>query len=255
MNTDKVKSIIATIVADTQRKYRKQYASAVWQDTKLKELGIFDLMPKGFRHSDADAVLKAAQQGEGYTGGFDAYGEGYDVRIDAHPLYQAMNEVEVVEEPAVVASSAEVAATSTRTVRQPKTTSATGIVNTDVYSKDGIELTVEAWELVAALDAREQAKANIYNTETEQTEIYLDMVAGAAYEGEKESDVAEAKRLIKLGKELFEQGYRIKSSEKRQLGCLHSYLLPDEAIAWCVAFAGYIAAHEQERYVYVIKKS
>lgn len=82
MNTQKVQELINREIAELHNRIggkavRHQYAPAKWQIAKLTELGIIDLMPKGFGHSDASAVIEAATtQG---TAVFNAYGEGEEI--------------------------------------------------------------------------------------------------------------------------------------------------------------------------------
>lgn len=99
MNTQKVQELINKEIAELHSRIggkaaRKQYAPAKWQIAKLTELGIIDLMPAGFGHSDACAVIKAATT-KG-TAVFNAYGEGE--AVPASELNQAVNEVEPVIE-------------------------------------------------------------------------------------------------------------------------------------------------------------
>lgn len=93
MNSQKVQELINKEIAELHSRIggkaaRKQYQPAKWQIAKLTELGILDLMPKGFGHSDADAVIKAATT-KG-TAVFNAYGEGEE--IAATDLNQAIEE-------------------------------------------------------------------------------------------------------------------------------------------------------------------
>lgn len=53
---------------------RKQYPAGKAQIVTLSELGIINLMPKGFGHSDAAAVIAEANRVK--TAVFNAYGEG-----------------------------------------------------------------------------------------------------------------------------------------------------------------------------------
>ena len=95
MNTQKVQELINKEIAELHSRIggkaaRKQYTPAKWQLAKLTELGIIDLMPAGFGHSDASAVIEAATT-KG-TAVFNAYGEGE--AISASELTTAVNEVE-----------------------------------------------------------------------------------------------------------------------------------------------------------------
>lgn len=97
MNTQKVQELINQEIAKLHKQIggkaaRKQYAPAKWQIAKLTDLGIIDLMPEGFGHSDADAVIKAATTVG--TAVFNAYGEGE--AVPASELNQAVNEAESV---------------------------------------------------------------------------------------------------------------------------------------------------------------
>lgn len=108
MNKQKVQELINQEIAELHARIggkaaRKQYAPAKWQIAKLTELGIIDLMPAGFGHSDADVVIKAATTEK--TAIFNAYGEGETVL--ATDLYKAINEAEpeVTETKTFVVSS------------------------------------------------------------------------------------------------------------------------------------------------------
>lgn len=97
MNREKAQTIINQIISDLHERIggkaaRKQYAPAKHQIATLEQLGIIDLMPKGFGHSDAKAVIEEAQRGESTV--MNAYGEG--VEVGASDLYNAINEVEII---------------------------------------------------------------------------------------------------------------------------------------------------------------
>lgn len=98
MNSSKVQSEIQKIISELHTRIGgkaacKQYSPAKWQIEKLTELGILELMPTKFGHSDADAVIKAATASR--TAIMNAAGEGEE--IAASDLYLAINEVEAVE--------------------------------------------------------------------------------------------------------------------------------------------------------------
>lgn len=100
MNSEKVQTIITEIVSELHNRIggkaaRKQYPPAKHQIETLTQLGILELMPKGFGHSDAKAVIEAAQTGGKMVGGFNADGEGDVTTSKASKLYQAIHEVEV----------------------------------------------------------------------------------------------------------------------------------------------------------------
>lgn len=90
MNREAIKTEISNIIDQHQKQIRhaRQYAPAKWQVTKLTELGIIDLMPAKFGHSDASAVIEAATAAK--TAVMNAYGEGDE--IAASKLYKLMNE-------------------------------------------------------------------------------------------------------------------------------------------------------------------
>lgn len=105
MNSEKVQTIITEIISELHNRIggkaaRKQYVPAKHQIEDLTRLGILELMPKGFGHADAKAVIEEAQRGK--TAVMNAYGEGET--IGASKLYQAINEVEAeVSEPFEIA--------------------------------------------------------------------------------------------------------------------------------------------------------
>ncbi len=94
MNTEKVQQEISNIISELHTRIggkaaRKQYPVAKHQMATLEELGILDLMPSGFGHSDAKAVIEAAQADEQV--GFNSYGEG-DVTSASSKLYDLLHE-------------------------------------------------------------------------------------------------------------------------------------------------------------------
>lgn len=98
MNSEKVQTIINEIISDLHARIggkaaRKQYPVSKHQIETLTELGIIELMPKGFGHADAKAVIEEAQRSS--TAVMNAYGEGEE--IGSSKLYQALNEVETPE--------------------------------------------------------------------------------------------------------------------------------------------------------------
>jgi hypothetical protein len=100
MNSEKVQTIITEIISEFHSRIggkaaRKQAPVAKHQIKTLTELGILELMPKGFGHGDARVVIEAAQDAGGkQIGGFNAYGEGDVTTSHASALYQAINEIE-----------------------------------------------------------------------------------------------------------------------------------------------------------------
>jgi hypothetical protein len=96
MNTEKVQNLINEVIETNRARIggkaaRKQYAPAKHQIVTLTELGILDLMPKGFGHSDASVVIAEAQRGESSV--MDANYEG--TGIASSNLYDALNEIEM----------------------------------------------------------------------------------------------------------------------------------------------------------------
>lgn len=98
MNSNQVKQEITNIIEQLHNRIggkaaRKQYTVAKWQIATLTELGIIDLMPAGFGHSDANAVIEAAKDGGKWVG------EGDQVTAtEPSELNKLLNEV--VVEPA-----------------------------------------------------------------------------------------------------------------------------------------------------------
>lgn len=92
MDRIKVQQKIQKIISDLHSEIgakasRKQYPAARWQIERLQALDILDLMPCGFGHSDATAVLKEAEASPSAV--FNAEGEGED--IPASTLHQAIH--------------------------------------------------------------------------------------------------------------------------------------------------------------------
>lgn len=93
MNSEKVQTIINQLINEHGRPVRKQYPVAKHQIQTLTELGILELMPVKFGHGDAKIVIEEAQRGA--TSVMSVDGEG--VEIGSSKLYDAINEVVVVE--------------------------------------------------------------------------------------------------------------------------------------------------------------
>jgi hypothetical protein len=98
MNTEKVQQEITAVLTTVKQASRKQYPVAKHQITSLTELGILELMPRGFGYTDAAVVIEAARDGGKLAGGMNAAGEGDVVRTNASALYLALNEVEEAAE-------------------------------------------------------------------------------------------------------------------------------------------------------------
>lgn len=97
MNREAVKNEIQNIISDLHKRIggkaaRKQYAVGKAQLVTLTELGIVDLMPEGFGHSDAKAVIEAAQD-SGKFGKYDALSDDAG-QYPASKLYTLLNTVE-----------------------------------------------------------------------------------------------------------------------------------------------------------------
>jgi len=86
MNNELVKQEIEKIIASEVDAAWRQYPAGVAQKKELTELGIIDLMPANFGHTDAKVVLEALQ--EKVTGNFD------DVVTFKSKLMELINEVE-----------------------------------------------------------------------------------------------------------------------------------------------------------------
>lgn len=92
MNTSKVQQIINQLIEEKQIHYARQYPVAKHQLAKLEELGILNLMPAKFGHTDAAVVIEAATASKSAV--MNAYGEGEETA--ASDLYAALHEVEEV---------------------------------------------------------------------------------------------------------------------------------------------------------------
>lgn len=84
---DEIHSIISELHQRIgERATRKQYPAGKQQIADLKALGIHDLMPSGFGHSDAKVVLEHATTGPHWVGGSTDEGEGSSVRDSGSKL-------------------------------------------------------------------------------------------------------------------------------------------------------------------------
>ena len=97
MNRETVKTEIQNIISDLHKRIggkaaRKQYAVGKAQREELTTLGIIDLMPEGFGHSDAKAVIEAAQDEGKWVGDFDQV-----EKMAASKLYTLLREVNTVD--------------------------------------------------------------------------------------------------------------------------------------------------------------
>ncbi len=94
---NEIQEEINNIVESNPNHYTKQYKIAKWQEAKLEELGIIDMMPNApyragyIGHSDAKAVIEAAEDSGKTTGGFDANSEGWEHTAKPSKLNQLLN--------------------------------------------------------------------------------------------------------------------------------------------------------------------
>lgn len=98
MNTTKVTEIINNELKayrDSIRHARQHPTSKKWL-VRLEELGILQYMPAKFGNSDAQHIVRCAEDAGHEVGGFNAYGEGDTMKTQPHALYLALNEVETV---------------------------------------------------------------------------------------------------------------------------------------------------------------
>lgn len=96
MNTEAIKAEITNVIAafrdSLPPKHKRQYNAAKWQIERLTELGIIELMPTGFQHGDAGAVIKAAESATSADAARNAGGD-FDVwTTSASELYKLLNE-------------------------------------------------------------------------------------------------------------------------------------------------------------------
>lgn len=103
MNTQAIQNEINNIIEANHSKLgkfaRKQHQIAKHQIATLTELGILELVPNApysqyIGHSDASAIIEAAQDSGKQVGGLTADGEGDYVTTSASKLYQLLNETE-----------------------------------------------------------------------------------------------------------------------------------------------------------------
>jgi hypothetical protein len=101
MNEAKVQTEIQNVINAIPRRSTRQYEIAKWMIKRLEELGIYHLMPKvgeGINnnfigHTDAKAVIAAADDSGTTTGGF-SNGEGWEHTSKPSTLYTLLNEQE-----------------------------------------------------------------------------------------------------------------------------------------------------------------
>jgi hypothetical protein len=94
MNREAVKTEIQNIISENRKaiRYARQYKPAKHQLATLTTLSIVDLMPEDFGHSDAKAVIEAAQDEGKWVGDFDQV-----EKMAASKLYTLLNTVEVMD--------------------------------------------------------------------------------------------------------------------------------------------------------------
>ena len=89
---NEIKSIIGNLHQRIGgRATRHQYPSGKAQEKRLAELGLLDMMPAGFGHSDAKAVIEAAEAAEHEVGGFTEDYEGDVTTMRASKLYTLLH--------------------------------------------------------------------------------------------------------------------------------------------------------------------
>lgn len=88
--------IINQIIEDSRKKYKawQQYPVAKWQRERLEELGILDicLNIENFGHSDAKAIIAAADDEGGQVGSWTVDLEGDVTDVPASKLSQSLSE-------------------------------------------------------------------------------------------------------------------------------------------------------------------
>jgi hypothetical protein len=100
---EQIQEEINNIVENNPYHHSKQYKIAKWQEVKLQELGILDMMPNApyragyIGHSDAKAVIEAAEDTGKQTGGFSD-GEGWEHTSKPSKLNQLLNSEDEKEE-------------------------------------------------------------------------------------------------------------------------------------------------------------
>jgi hypothetical protein len=109
--TAEIINVIDTNRAGLPKGGRRQYAAAKWQSEKLTELGILHLMPQGFGHSDANAVIEAATTGKTTTIGWNGNGDADEFTTSGTTLFKLLNPAPVEPTPAPVAEVVETEAT------------------------------------------------------------------------------------------------------------------------------------------------
>ncbi len=93
MNEQAVRAEIEKTISNLHRRIgpkaiRKQFAAGKAQKELLANLGIIDLMPAGFGHSDARAVIDEAYKSK--SAAMNRYGEGEE--IGASKLYTLLHQ-------------------------------------------------------------------------------------------------------------------------------------------------------------------
>jgi hypothetical protein len=200
---------------------------AKWQEKRLEELGLLEHMPNApFRagfigHSDAKAVIEAAEDNGKEDGGFDANGEGWSTKSAASKLWQLLNESDEENEEEIT---------------------------TLTLSKG------EKEQILEALHTRAEMQYGM-------KEHHLDMIYNGAIEYDYETgkaDYTKAKEAAKnetqlgeLGDKYFAEGYRLRETSRGWI--VSPSDIEDVYIICRKIFAGHIAYSQAYRYQYVVK--
>lgn len=108
--------------------------------------------------------------------------------------------------------------------------------------------------ILYALDEREQFIAYNQITGGNQEEFIADggdPYGGPSPEGPTQEDRDSVRELMDAAYRYFAEGYRLQEGPRHQFGISHD--VPDNALAWRLVPAGYIATSEAWRLQYVVK--
>lgn len=165
--TAEITNVINTNRANLPKGGRRQYGAAKWQNEKLAELGILHLMPQGFGHSDANAVIEAATTGKTTTIGWNGNGDADEFTTSGTTLFKLLNPAPVQPEPTPAPVVAEVVETETAIVEREEAAHAAHVLATLEPSEAELAEAADAEATEAARRAPDGIDAAVETAERE----------------------------------------------------------------------------------------
>lgn len=107
-------------------------------------------------------------------------------------------------------------------------------------------------DIIEALQTRKLCRGGEYMTAKQALAQHMNNIAGL-YDNLKESESAVAKEfdLLRKGQAYFEQGYRLRATGRQMRGL--PFEVPEQALAWRLTTAGWVAMSEQVCVQFVAK--